>query len=206
MTPIAEALVAEDQLGHVNFEAFFANTMFHEVAHGLGIKNTIDGRGTVRSALREHASALEEEKADVVGLYMVAQLYERGELTTGSVEDNYVTFLAGLFRSVRFGAADAHGVANMVTFQFLRERGAFSRDDATGRYRVDFDAMRAAVDALGARILQLQGNGDHDGAGRLLSEKGVVPADLQAELDKLDALGIPRDIVFEQGIEVVFPS
>jgi hypothetical protein len=206
MTPIAEALVAEDQLGHVNFDAFFANTMFHEVAHGLGIKNTIDGRGTVRSALREHASALEEEKADVVGLYMVAQLYERGELSTGSVEDNYVTFLAGLFRSVRFGAADAHGVANMVTFQFLRERGAFSRDDATGRYRVDFDAMRAAVDALGARILELQGNGDHDGAGRLLSEKGVVPADLQAELDKLDALGIPRDIVFEQGVEVLFPS
>jgi hypothetical protein len=160
----------------------------------------------VRSALREHASALEEEKADVVGLYMVAQLYERGELSTGSVEDNYVTFLAGLFRSVRFGAADAHGVANMVTFQFLRERGAFSRDDATGRYRVDFDAMRAAVDALGARILQLQGNGDHDGAGRLLSEKGVVPADLQAELDKLDDLGIPRDIVFEQGVEVLFPS
>jgi hypothetical protein len=206
MTPIAEALVAEDQLGHVKFDAFFANTMFHEVAHGLGVKNTIDGRGTVRSALREHASALEEEKADVVGLYMVAQLYERGELSTGGVEDNYVTFLAGLFRSVRFGAADAHGVANMVTFQFLRERGAFSRDDATGRYRVDFDAMRAAVDALGARILQLQGNGDHDGAGRLLSEKGVVPADLQAELDKLDDLGIPRDIVFEQGVEVLFPS
>ncbi|MEZ4416108.1 MAG: Zn-dependent hydrolase [Gemmatimonadota bacterium] len=203
MVPIADALVVEEQQAHVTFDAFFANTMFHEVAHGLGIKNTITGKGTVREALKDHTSALEEEKADVVGLYMVKQLYDRGELSEGSVEDNYTTFMAGLFRSVRFGAADAHGKANMVTFNYFRERGAFSRDDATGRYRVDFAAMEAAVDALGALILQLQGDGDYDGVARLMAEKGVVPPDLQAELDKLDGMGIPRDIAFEQGWSVV---
>jgi len=203
MVPIAQALVADDQVAHVTFDAFFANVMFHEVAHGLGIKNTVNGKGTVRSAMKEHASALEEGKADVVGLYMVKQLHDRGEMTEGTIEDAYTTFMAGLFRSVRFGAADAHGKANMVTFNYFREKGAFSRDEATGKYRVDFAAMEAAVNSLSGLILQLQGEGDYDGVATLLSEKGVVPADLQSELDRIDGLGIPRDIVFQQGWSVL---
>jgi hypothetical protein len=204
MVPIADELIAEDQRSHVTFDAFFANTMFHEVAHGLGIKNTITGKGTVREALLEHASPMEEGKADVVGLYMVTQLFGRGELTEGSLDDHYVTFLAGIFRSVRFGASSAHGRANMVRFNFFEEMGAFSRDPQTGRYRVDFDAMGRAVDALSARILELQGNGDYEGVDRLMSEKGVVSPALQSDLDRLDTLGIPRDIVFEQGASVLF--
>jgi hypothetical protein len=204
MVPIADALVVDEQQSHVTFDAFFANTMFHEVAHGLGIKNTVNGMGTVRTALKEHASALEEEKADVVGLYMVKQLYDRGEITEGSIEDNYTTFMAGLFRSVRFGAADAHGKANMVTFNYFREMGAFARDEATGRYRVDYGAMETAVNSLSALILRHQGEGDYTGVTALMAERGVVPPDLQAELDKLDGLGIPRDIVFVQGASVLF--
>jgi hypothetical protein len=204
MVPIADALVVDEQQSHVTFDAFFANTMFHEVAHGLGIKNTVNGMGTVRTALKEHASALEEEKADVVGLYMVKQLYDRGEITEGTIEDNYTTFMAGLFRSVRFGAADAHGKANMVTFNYFREMGAFARDETTGRYRVDYDAMETAVNSLSALILRHQGEGDYAGVAQLMAEKGVVPPDLQAELDKLDGLGIPRDIVFVQGESVLF--
>jgi len=203
LVPIAQALVADDQVSHVTFDAFFADVMFHEVAHGLGIKNTVNGKGTVRSALKEHTSALEEEKADVLGLYMVKQLLDRGEITDHTIEDAYTTFMAGLFRSVRFGAADAHGKANMVTFNYFREQGAFARDEATGKYRVDYAAMEAAVNSLSALILQHQGEGDYDGVAALLAEKGVVPPDLQAELDKLDGLGIPRDIVFEQGWNVV---
>lgn len=206
MVPIAQALVADDQVANVTFDAFFANVMFHEVAHGLGVNQTVNGKGTVRTAMKEHASALEEGKADIVGLYMVEQLHDRGEITEGTIEDAYVTFMAGLFRSVRFGAGDAHGKANMVTFNFFRERGAFSRDEATGKYRVDFAAMDAAVDELSALILQLQGEGDYEGAGALLAEKGVVPPDLQAELDKIDGLGIPRDIVFQQGWSVLTGS
>ncbi len=206
MVGIAEELIAEDQRHQVTFDAFFGNTMFHEVAHGLGVKNTIDGSGTVRTALREHASPMEEGKADVVGLYMVGQLFERGELTEGTIEDHYVTFLAGIFRSIRFGASSAHGRANMIRFNFFKEMGAFTRDEATGTYSVDFDIFPQAVDALSEVLLTLQGNGDYQGVDDLMNEKGVVPADLQADLDRLDALGIPRDIVFEQGWSVLTGS
>ena len=203
MTGITEALIAEDQRHHVTFDAFFGNTMFHEVAHGLGIKNTLDGSGTVRTALREYASPMEEGKADVVGLYMVGQLFERGELTEGTIEDNYVTFLAGIFRSIRFGATSAHGRANMIRFNFFQEMGAFTRDEATGTYSVDFEIFPQAVDALSEVILTLQGNGDYQGVDDLMNEMGIVHPDLQADLDRLDALGIPRDIVFEQGWSVL---
>ncbi len=204
MVPIADELIAEDQRQHVTFDAFFANTMFHEVAHGLGVKNTINGRGTVRTALREHASAMEEGKADVLGLWMVTQLLDQGEITQGTLEDYYVTFLAGIFRSVRFGAADAHGRANMVRFSYFEEQGAFTRDEATGTYRVDMDRMGQAVDGLSDLLLTLQGDGDYAGVDQLLTEKGVVPPQLQTDLDRLADEGIPVDVVFEQGPSVLF--
>ena len=204
MVPIAGELIDEEQQEYVVFDAFFGNTMFHEVAHGLGVKNTVTGMGTVREALREHASPMEEGKADVVGLHMVTQLFERGELTDYSMNHHYVTFLAGIFRSVRFGAASAHGRANMVRFNYFLEHGAFSRDEATGRYRVDFEAMREAVEGLSELILTLQGDGDYEGVAQLMEERGIVPPELQADLDRLDSAGIPRDIIFEQGASVLF--
>ena len=204
LVPIAGELIAEDQRSHVTFDAFFANTMFHEVAHGLGIKNTIDGSSTVRGALLETASPMEEGKADVLGLYMVTSLLESGEITEGTIEDYYVTFIASIFRSVRFGATSAHGRANMVRFNYFQERGAFTRDDATGTYRIDFEAMREATNGLSELILTLQGDGDHDGAAALLAEKGVVDPALQADLDRLGSAGIPVDIIFEQGESVLF--
>jgi hypothetical protein len=203
MAPIAAQLLDPDQLAHVRFEAFFENVMFHEVAHGLGIKNTLDGKGTVREALRELASPYEEAKADVLGLFMIGKLAERGELDAARLADNYVTFLAGIFRSVRFGASSAHGQANMMIFNSLQQAGAFARDPASGRYRVDLEAMRAAIDALSARILTLQGDGDHAAAQRMLAELGSVDAALADDLARLAAAGIPVDIVFEQGLEVL---
>ncbi|HKT58810.1 MAG TPA: hypothetical protein VJQ46_02100, partial [Gemmatimonadales bacterium] len=133
LVPIAQVLIADDQQGHIKFDAFFANVMFHEVAHGLGIKRTIDGKRTVREALKEQAGALEEGKADILGLYMVTRLLEQKELTGTTLEDHYVTFLASIFRSIRFGAGDAHGRANAAQLSYFAERGAFTRDSATGR-------------------------------------------------------------------------
>ncbi|MBI3981617.1 MAG: Zn-dependent hydrolase [Gemmatimonadetes bacterium] len=199
MVPLAGLLIAEDQRPHVTFDAFFANTMFHEVAHGLGIKHTITGRGTVREALKAHASAIEEGKADILGLYMVARLFEQGVITEGDVRDNYVTFLASIFRSVRFGASSAHGKANMVRFHVFQELGAFSRDSVTGTYRVNVDRIPEAIRALSEQLLVLQGDGDYEGAGKLLAEKGVIGSELQADLDRLAAAGIPVDVVFRQG-------
>jgi hypothetical protein len=202
MAPIARLLIAPDQTAHVTFDAFFENTMFHEVAHGLGIKNTVNGRGTVREALREQAGGLEEQKADVLGLYMVTQLARRGEMGGAPILNNYVTFLAGIFRSVRFGATSAHGRANMATFHFLQERGGFTRQP-DGTYRVDLPKMQAAMDALSAEILRMQGNGDHAAVKAFMDRYGVVDPQLRADLDRVSGAGIPVDVVFEQGIEVL---
>jgi hypothetical protein len=201
LTPISAELIDPEQIKYVNFDAFFSTVMFHEVAHGLGIKNTINGKGTVRESLKEHASALEEGKADILGLYMITELFKKGELE-GKLEDYYVTFLAGIFRSVRFGAASAHGKANMIRFNYFKEKGAFVRN-ANGKYKVDFNKMEEAMTSLSTLILTLQGDGDYAGVDQLVKEKGVVGAELQADLDQLKAKNIPVDIVFEQGKEVL---
>jgi hypothetical protein len=201
LVPIADELIEESQRQHITFDAFFANTMFHEVAHGLGIKNTINDKGTVRTALKEHASALEEGKADILGLYMIQQLHAKGELQE-DLKDNMVTFMAGIFRSVRFGASSAHGKANMIRFNFFKEKGAFSRNE-DGTYKVNFDKMETAMEDLSNLILTLQGNGDYDGVANLVAEQGIIPAQLQADLDRLSDANIPVDVVFEQGTEVL---
>jgi hypothetical protein len=203
LVPIADELIAEDQRRHITFDSFFGNTMFHEVAHGLGIKNTLDGGGTVRQALQEHASALEEGKADVLGLYMVQELRKKGEISEGEMMDDYVTFLAGIFRSIRFGATSAHGRANMIRFNFFEEAGAFSRDEATGTYRVNRPQFEQAVRDLSNRILTLQGNGDYGAVDAFVAEMGNVGPALQADLDRLASAAIPVDIVFEQGADVL---
>lgn len=202
MLPIAAELIVPEQRQHVTFDAFFANTMFHEVAHGLGIKNLVAQPGTVREALKETASALEEGKADILGLYMVTQLLEQGVITEGQLDDYYITFLAGIFRSVRFGASSAHGKANMIRFNYFAAAGAFSRNEQ-GQYAVDMVNMRNAMNSLSEKILTLQGNGDYVGVVALFEQLGSIDAQLQADLDRLAAANIPVDITFSQGKQVL---
>lgn len=202
MLPIADTLIVPEQRENVTFTGFFANTMFHEVAHGLGIKNTLNGKGPVRQALKEHASALEEGKADILGLYMIRQLLNKGAISEGTLEDYYTTFMAGIFRSIRFGASSAHGKANMVRFNYFQEKGAFSRNEQ-GLYSINVEKMTAAIDSLSELILTLQGNGDYQGVDSLVKESGIIGDTLAADLARLEAANIPVDIVFKQGKEVL---
>jgi hypothetical protein len=202
LVPIAAELIAKDQQANIKFDAFFANIMFHEVAHGLGVKNTIAGHGTVRSALKESYGALEEAKADILGLYLVTKLLEKKELRDTTLMDHYVTFVAGIVRSARFGAANAHGQANMIEFNFFEDQGAFERDAATGTYRVNAAKTTAAVAALAARIIKLQGDGDYAGAAKVVASEGIVRPSLRQDIDRLAQKNIPVDIVFEQGKKV----
>ncbi len=201
LVPIANLIITPEQRKHIKFDAFFANTMFHEVAHGLGIKNTINGKGTVRKALKENYSAIEEGKADILGLYMVDQLHKKGELN-GDIKDYMTTFMASIFRSIRFGAADAHGVANMIRFNYFKDKGAFTRN-ADGTYQVNYDKMYDAMKSLSALILKLQGDGDYQAVAKLIKEKGVVSPQLQQDLQKLNDANIPVDIIFDQGIKTL---
>jgi Peptidase family M49 len=203
LLPIANMLIADDQVEYTTFDAFFSNVMFHEVAHGLGIKNTLEGRTTVRQALKDHASAMEEGKADILGLYMVQKLREKGEITEGEIMQNYIAFMAGIFRSVRFGTSDAHGKANMICFNFFQQAGAFSRDEATGKYRINVPRFEQAVADLSRTLLTLQGDGNYDAVAAFVASQGNVEPQLQSDLDRLSAASIPVDVVFEQGAEVL---
>ena len=199
LVPIANELVLPEQRQYITFNAFFGNTMFHEVAHGLGIKNTINDKGSVRTALKQYASAQEEGKADILGLYMVEKLFTMGELTEGQIMDNYVTFMAGIFRSVRFGSSSAHGVANMLRFNYFAEQQAFNFDKETGYYSVNPEKMSQAIQSLSNKILTLQGNGDYAGVEKWVNAQGNISPQLKAALDRLHS--IPVDIVFNQGVE-----
>ncbi len=202
LVPISNILIDESQRQNINFDAFFENTTFHEVAHGMGVKNTINGRGPVREALKEQYSALEEAKADIMGLYLVTKLYEMGEITSGEIMNNYVTFFAGIFRSSRFGASSAHGKANMLNMKYFADKGAFVyQDDAT--YMVNFDVMKDAVVSLVEKILTIQGDGDYEAAKEWIEADGVMTEQLRNDLDRVNAEGIPVDIVFRQGKEVL---
>jgi hypothetical protein len=202
LVPISREMIVADQRANVTFDAFFANTMFHEVAHGLGPKNTVNGRGTVRRALMEQQSAMEEGKADILGLYMITWLHERGELPDSELMDYYVTFIASTFRSIRFGASSAHARSDMVRFNFFKAYDAVTREP-DGRYRIHFERMRNAMNALSTQLLVIQGNGDIEAARQLDENMGGISAELQADLDGLGEAGIPIDIVFEQGPEVL---
>ena len=202
LEPISKELMTPESMEHIKFDAFFANVMFHETAHGMGIKNTITGKGTVREALSNQYNALEEAKADVLGLYLVTKLAEMGEYTNTTMEDNYTTFLAGIFRSVRFGAASAHGKANMLTFNYFQKEGAFVRNEE-GRYAIDFEKMKVAVEKLAGDILMHQGNGDYEVTKAWMAEQCVIGAELQADLDRVNASGIPTDIYFNMGPQVL---
>ena len=202
LVPISDILITEDQRKYISFDAFFANTMFHEVAHGMGIKNTIDGKGTVRKVLKEQYSAIEESKADILGLYLVTKLHEMGEFPETDLMNNYVTFMASIFRSIRFGIASSHGKANMIRFNFFKEKGAFSKNE-DGTYSINFEKMKQAATELTQLVLKIQGDGDYVAAKKLVEEMGVINPELQADLDRLSEAGIPIDIVFEQGPEML---
>ncbi|PHZ83917.1 dipeptidyl-peptidase 3 family protein [Paremcibacter congregatus] len=202
LLPISEQLIAPEQRKHVTFNAFFSNTMFHEVSHGLGIKQTLTGKGPVRLALKDAASSYEEGKADLLGLYMIKKLYEKGEITEGVMMDYYVTFVASIFRSSRFGASSAHGKANMIRFNYFLEKGAFAKN-ADGYYVVDQEKFVEAMNSLGNILLTIQGDGDYDRAMELLHTKGIMSPTLKADLGRLKAADIPVDVNFIQGKEVL---
>ncbi len=203
LLPIADVIIEPSQRGNINFDAFFGNTMFHEVAHGLGIKNVLDGSSTVRNALRDLASAIEEGKADILGIYMITKLKEdKGELADVSLESYYTTFLASIFRSIRFGSSSAHGKANLIRFNFFKEMGAFVKDK-NGFYKVDMEKFKDAIDALSARILTLQGDGNYEAVKSFVEQYGQMGDELKKDLERINKAGIPIDIVFDQGKEVL---
>ncbi|MDR0603278.1 MAG: Zn-dependent hydrolase, partial [Bacteroidales bacterium] len=202
MIPIGDTILEKEQQKNLKFEAFFWNVTFHEVAHGLGIKNTVTGKGNIRQALQAQYSAWEEAKADILGLFMVENLIGKGEITNITVEEAYTTFIAGMLRSVRFGAASAHGQANTMCYNFFEEKGAFTRN-ADGKYHIDIEKAKQALRDWAAFVLQIEGEGDLATAISYNEKNGKINEKLQGDLDKINNAGIPRDIDFKQGKQIL---
>ena len=202
MVPIAKLMVCPEQVEKVTFNAFFGNTCYHEVAHGLGIKQTITGRGPCRQALGSLYSAWEEAKADVCGLFLTEQLIEKGLITNSTIEENYVTFIAGILRSVRFGATEAHGIANIMCYNYFKEHGAFTRDKK-GKYVINVEKARKAAREWASIIIKMEGDGDIETAKKYTEKNGKISKELQKDLDAIRKANIPRDIIYIQGADVL---
>jgi Peptidase family M49 len=198
---VAASVIAADQRGQVEFEAYFAFVMCHEIAHGLGVKRTIVNHRPVSDALLDQHSAVEEGKADVVGLHMLARLIDSGDLPDTTLLGCYVTYMAELVRQIRKGSASGYARANLANLDFLRGAGAIMRNDAAGTYEVDVQQMREAIDILAARYLRLQGDGDYAAALAFIPKAMDLTPALQADLDRLTAMSIPNAIRFKPAIE-----
>ena len=196
LLPIGRLLIEPDQQKHLRSEAFFWNVTFHEAAHGLGVKETVNGKGSVDEAMGAEKTTLEEAKADILGLFMVCRLIDMEEIPLISKEDAITTFIAGLVRSVRFGSASSHGKANMMCYNFMKENGAFSRN-SDGQYHIDYDKALEAIDAWAGLIIRTQATGDIDFARSFSEKYAVVPEALSADIANVNAHNIPRDIKFD---------
>ncbi len=194
--PIGQILFEKEQAKLMSGDAFFWNVTFHEVAHGLGVKETVNGRGAVDKALGNMSSVWEEAKADILGLYMVCNLIDKGEIPVITKEEAICTYIASLVRSVRFGTAGAHGRANMMCYNYLKDNGAFVRNDE-GLYHVDFDKAPSVISSWAEFILTIQAKGDYEGAKEYDRLHAVVPEPLSADIANVNRSNVPVDIRFE---------
>ena len=195
MMPIGEVLMTPEQTQYLSADAFFWNVTFHEVAHGLGVKQTVNGKGSVDQAMGDQKTSWEEAKADILGLFMVSKLIDMGEITDITKEQSVATFIAGIVRSVRFGFASSHGKANMMCYNYMEDHGAFTRN-ADGKWVIDFEKAAAAVNSWASLILKTQATGNFEFAQKYAAENASIREELAADIAKVNSAGIPRDITF----------
>ena len=194
--PIGEVLMDPSQLEYLSADAFFWNVTFHEVAHGLGVKQTVNGKGSVDEAMGSEKTTWEEAKADILGLFMVNKLIDMGEITDIDKKESIATFIAGIVRSVRFGFASSHGKANMMCYNYMAENGAFTRNEK-GQYVVDFEKAPAVIDSWAELIIRTQATGDLEFAQQYSAKNADITPALENDIKKVNEAGIPRDIVFD---------
>ncbi|KAL0095686.1 hypothetical protein J3Q64DRAFT_1711437 [Phycomyces blakesleeanus] len=193
LLPIASQALAHDQMEYLTSDAFTTHILLHEVCHSNGPHHTLSG-ATVRSQLQEFYSAIEEAKADIAGLFAAALLVNHGTIDNVTCQQFWVTFLASAFRSIRFGIQEAHGLGQACQFNYLYEKGGFTCDESTGRFRVDFDKIEQAVSDLTRDILILQGDGNKHIVASFVKRYGVIDPNTKLILDRIEQAGIPVDV------------
>jgi hypothetical protein len=192
--PIGKLLMREDQAASTSMDGYLAAVLMHEICHGLGpdYARTSSGKRDIREAIGPIYGGLEEAKADAVGLFGLNWLMDKGVLPKERAPEYYASYVAGIFRTVRFGVAEAHGRAEMMEFNYLAEQGAITRDAQSGRYVVDYGKMPAAIAGLSKELLEIEATGDRNRAEQWFKKYDSMPPELKSALDKIH--DVPVDI------------
>ena len=195
--PVAQHVMLPAQAAKASSEGYLLGTIMHEMAHGLGpaFARTSAGKVSIRESIGPIYSGLEEAKADVVGMFSLKWLVDHGVLPKSKVEEYYASYVAGIFRTVRFGVAEAHGQAEMMEFNYLSERGAIIRDSA-GRYAIDYGRMPGAINDIAKELLEIEATGDRARAENWFKKYGTMPAELRASLKLAASVPVDIDPVF----------
>jgi hypothetical protein len=195
--PLAHKLLEPEQATKVSGEGYLLGTIMHEICHGLGpaFARTAEGKVDIRQAIGPAYSGLEEAKADVTGMFALKWLVDHGALPKEKLEESYASYVGDLFRTVRFGTAEAHGQAEMMEFNYLSERGAIRRNPS-GKYAIDYGKMPGAVADLAKELLEIEATGNRSRAENLLNKYGAVPKDLKTSLQAASDVPVDIDPVF----------
>src|SRR5215475_12026652 len=196
--PIAKKLMRADQAAMASGEGYLAAVLLHEISHGLGPAFARQGgrQADIREAIGPAYSGLEEAKADVVGMFGLKWLVDRGALPKDRLEEYYASYVAGIFRTLRFGTAEAHGLAEMMEFNYLSQEKAITRDGATGRYVIDYARIPSALAQLAKELLEIEATGDRVRAENWFKRYDAMPAELKAALDKANDVPVDIDPIF----------
>jgi len=200
LAPIAATVIHPDQVANVSFDAYFNHILLHEVSHGLGPGTLVLPNGektTVNKMLSDTYSTIEEAKADVCGNFNVQFLIDQGVFPRALATSLYETYLAGMFRSVRFGIESAHGRGNMIQFNFLLEKGAFQYDSKLQQFRVNHSKVKNAIAELATVLLTIQAEGSYQAAKNLIAKYGVMNESMQIALNKLNEIPVDIKPVFD---------
>ncbi len=192
--PIVNTVLAENDLHKVSFDAYFNHVLMHEMSHGLGPGNiNVAGKETsVNKELKETYSTIEEAKADLLGIYNILFLVEKGLFDKKLGDQVYATFLGGIFRSVRFGIESAHGGANAISLNYIMEKGGFEFDNNSQKFSVNYDKVESSIKELTKELLMIEALGDYDGAKKLIEKYRHISPEMKICLDKLE--DVPVDI------------
>jgi hypothetical protein len=202
--PIGKVVMREDQAALASMDGYLAVVIMHEISHGLGpaFARTGTGQADIREALGPVRSAVEEAKADIVGMFGLAWLMEKGVLSPERAREYYSSYVAGIFRTVRFGVAEAHGRAEMMEFNYLAEQGAITRDAKSGRYAIEYIKMPGAIAALAKELLEMEATGDRKRAEQWFQKYDAMPAELKSLLANVKDVPVDVDPVSAFGEQV----
>jgi len=203
LQPISNILISENQRKNIKFDAFFIDNLIYEIADAIVVKNTVNNKGHVKDALKDYYPTINSLKADILNLFIITKLHEKGIIKEVDLLDNYVVFMANVLRSVRFGSTVSQGSSTLIWFNVLQDMQAFSRDEKTGTYTVNFDKMKTSVEQFSVTVLKILAEGDYNAAKDLIENKGNMQPVLQQDLKRISEAGIPTDIIFEQGDKVL---